>query len=104
MPSKEIVGGDVDVDGVGGDGEDVVMHQIVVLVIGPAGVLVVINVVFQVYRHEQETSVGQKVVAEDVRKVLRKQERATEINVAIEDGHGGADVSAIVVGQEHVAT
>ena len=58
----------------------------------------------QVYRHEQEGRLGQNLMADVVHTVYAEQEHATEINVAIEDGHHMVDVSVIVVGKENVAT
>ena len=57
----------------------------------------------QVYRHEQEERLDQKVVA-DIVMFYSKQEHATEISVAMEENQPMVDVSVYAVRQEHVAT
>ena len=58
----------------------------------------------QVYRHEQDTRLEKKAVAEDVHTVYAEQEHAIEINVVMEEDQPMVDVSVEVVGKENVVT
>ena len=72
--------------------------------VGPVGVHVIINVEVQVYRHEQDTRLEKKAVAEDVHTFYAEQEHAIEINVAMEEDQPMVNVSVQAVGRERVAT